>query len=106
MSMREMLVTPQEVLESERRIAAAIKEQTSLLPEKTAWNVTLEQAGSPATIKKIVAESFGYQNGTATSSFSAIAFFDQPSGKGNIVALINFNNMVSIEKIPKTGLPS
>jgi len=97
--------TPEE-LRAEADAIEAAKAKKALLPEKTAWLVTLESAGQAAWEKKIVAESFVYENGTATTAFNAVAFFDLPSGKGNKVAVINFDSMISIVKIPVTGLPS
>ena len=97
--------TPEE-LRAEADAIEAAKAKKALLPEKTAWIVTLESHGQSAWEKKIVAESWLYENGTAATSFNAVAFFDLPGGKGNRVAAVNFNSMISIVKVPTTGLPS
>jgi hypothetical protein len=104
--MREMEIRPPEVVAAEQRAAAEAKAKAGLLPEKTAWLVTLESAGVPPFEKRIVAESWAYENGTAATAFNAVAFFDQVGAKGNKVAVVNFGSMISIVKVPTTGLPS
>jgi hypothetical protein len=104
--MREFTVTPPEMIATQAKAEVEAKAKAALIAEKTAWIVTLEAAGVPPFEKRIVAESWSYENGTAATSFNAVAFFDLPGGKGNKVAAVNFNSMISIVKVPTTGLPS
>ena len=104
--MREQVVTSPEIVAAQLKAEAEAKAKAALLPEKTAWLVTLESAGQPNIVKRIVAESFFYENGTPSTGLNAVAFFNQPGGKGDKVAVINFGSMISIEKVATTGLPS
>jgi hypothetical protein len=91
--MREMTVSPPEV------VAASILPKLPLLPEATAFWVTYEAGNQVLGPKKVVAESY-----KVSADTSVVSFFDK-TGK-NVLAMFNFNNIVSIELIPKTGLPS
>jgi len=104
--MREFIVTPPEMIATQAKAEVEAKAKAALIAEKTAWIVTLEAAGVTPFEKRIVAESWAYENGTAATSFNAVAFFDQVGGKGNKVAAVNFSSMISIVKVPTTGLPS
>jgi hypothetical protein len=105
-AMREIVVTPPEVVAAQMKAEAEAKAKAGLLPEKTAWIVTLEATGVTPFEKRIVAESFLYENGSATTAFNVVAFFDQLAGKGNKVAAFNFGSIISIVKVPTTGLHS
>ena len=83
--MREMVVTPPEVI-----AATAAKE---LVVEPTSFTVNYEAGTQFIGPKKIVAENFKLSDNCST-----VTFFDK--GK-NVVALFNFQNVVSIELNPK-----